>query len=134
MQNEECRMKNEGDRGIKADFLQVRTRKFALAVIRLCDSLPKGRTADVIAKQLIRCGSSVGANYRAACRGRSKPDFVSKLGIVLEEIDESVYWLDLLVEANLVTKERGEAAIQEAEEIVAMVVASLKTAKASLKQ
>lgn len=116
------------------DFLQVRTRKFALAIIRLCETLPKGRTSDIIAKQLIRCGSSVGANYRAACRGRSKPDFISKLGIVLEEIDESIYWLDLLVEANLITKEKGEAAIKEADEIIAMVVASLKTAKASLKR
>lgn len=117
-----------------SDFLQVRTRKFALAIIRLCEALPRGKTSDIIAKQLIRCGCSVGANYRAACRGRSKPDFISKLGIVLEEIDESVYWLGLLLEANLITKDKGDAAIKEADEIIAMVVTSMKTAKANLKR
>ncbi len=111
------------------DFLKIRTKKFALATIRLCEGLPKGRTADIISKQLIRCSTSVGANYRSACRGRSKPDWISKLGIVNEEIDEALYWIELLVESGILSKEKGEAASKEAEEILSMIVASIKTSK-----
>jgi four helix bundle protein len=111
--------------------LLPRTRRFALAIIRLCEGLPKGQAAGVISKQLIRCGTSVGANYRAACHGKSKPDFIAKMGIVEEEIDESIYWIDLLIEAKLLSEERGTTAKQEAAEILAMVVASIKTARTS---
>jgi len=111
--------------------LKTRTKKFALATIRLCEGLAHGRTAGIIAKQLIRCGCSVGANYRAACAAKSKPDFVAKLEIVHEEVDESIYWVELLIESNLITAEKGEAAIKEATEILAMVVASIKTSKSN---
>ncbi|MBM3329145.1 MAG: four helix bundle protein [Calditrichaeota bacterium] len=111
--------------------LRTRTKRFALATIRLCESLPKGRTADILARQLIRSACSVGANYRAADCARSKADFVSKLGIVHEECDESVYWFELLVESGILAKDKGEAAIHEATEIVAIIVSSIKTAKDS---
>ena len=110
-----------------------RTRKFALAIIKLSESLPKGKTAGIIGRQLIRCGTSVGANYRAACRGKSKRDFIAKMGIVEEEIDESTYWLDLLVETKLITPEKGNTAIKEAEGILSMVIASIKTARGGVR-
>lgn len=109
--------------------LRERTRAFALRVIRLCESLTKSRTSDIIAKQLLRCGTSVGANYRAACRARSTPDFVAKMGIVEEECDESVYWMELLIEADLMERKRLEPLITEANEILSIVIASIKTAR-----
>ena len=115
------------------DFLKIRTKKFALAIIRLCEALPKGKTAEIISRQLIRCSCSVGANYRAACRGKSKPDWIAKLGIVNEEIDEALYWIELLVESGILPKEKGQAASTEAEEITSMIVASIKTSKQNLK-
>jgi len=78
--------------------LKIRTRAFALRVIRLAQSLPDSPTARVIRNQILRCGSSVGANYRAACRAKSKPDFVSKMGTVEEEADETIYWMELLLD------------------------------------
>jgi four helix bundle protein len=104
-----------------------RTRKFGLAVIRLVETLPRSRTADVIGRQLLRCGTSVGANYRAACRGRSISDVISKLGVVEEEADESIYWLDLLVDSHVVSSEQVSSLREEADELVAMTVASIKT-------
>jgi four helix bundle protein len=95
----------------------------------MCEGLSKSRTADIIARQLIRSSCSVGANYRAACVAKSKLDFIAKLGIVHEEIDELVYWLELLVESKIILSEQGEAAIKEAAEILSIIVASLKTAK-----
>jgi four helix bundle protein len=113
------------------DALRARTKKFALATIRLCESLPKNKTADVISRQLIRCACSVGANYRAACVAKSKPDFIAKLEIVHEEIDECSYWLELLVESGILTSEKGEAASKEAAEILSIVISSIKTAKSN---
>ncbi len=81
--------------------MKQRTRSLALRIIHLVESLPSTRTADVIGKQLLRCGTSVGANYRAACRGRSKADFVAKMGIVEEEADEIIYWIELLIDRGL---------------------------------
>jgi len=86
--------------------LKQRTKKFALRIIRLVEALPKGRTADVIGRQLLRSGTSVGANYRSACRAKSTADFVSKMGIVEEEADESLFWMELLVEAELMDEQR----------------------------
>ncbi len=83
-----------------ADEMKKRTKAFALRVVRLVEVLPATRTADVIGKQLLRCGTSVGANYRAACRARSQADFISKMGIVEEEADETIYWIELLVESG----------------------------------
>lgn len=109
--------------------LRLRTKKFALRVIRLFQSLPKTTEAQVLGKQLLRCGTSVAANYRAACRARSKAEFIARLGIVAEEADESVLWLELLEEANILKHERLEDIMKEAKELVAIFSTSLKTAK-----
>jgi len=111
------------------DELKKRTQQFALRVIRLVESLPKTRTAIVIGNQLLNCATSVGANYRAACRGRSKVDFISKLGIVEEEADESAYWLEMLVAAKVVESNAVEELLKEANELTAIIAASRKTAK-----
>lgn len=112
-------------------ILRVRTKQFALRVIRLVNSLPNCRTANVIGNQLLRSATSVGANYRAAQRARSNAEFRAKLGIVEEEADESEYWIELLVESGLVKKALVEDLLREANEIVAMVVASIRTARTS---
>ena len=104
-----------------------RTKKLALNVIQLVEKLPPGRTTNVISRQLVRSATSVGANYRAACRGKSKADVISKLSIVEEEADESVYWLELLIESDNVPEERVRELLNESNEIVAMTVASIKT-------
>lgn len=109
--------------------LQQRTKRFALAILRLTETLPTGRAASVLGRQLLRAATSVGANYRAACRARSRADFVAKMGIVEEEADESCYWLELLREAQLVPAEAAERLLQEAQELVAIAVASIKTAR-----
>ena len=114
---------------MRNENLKDRTKKFALRVILLTEALPKGRTADVIGKRLLRSGTSVGANYRAACRARSVADFIAKMGIVEEETDESIYWMELLVETGLMNKERLEELMKEANEILAIVVTSIKTTK-----
>lgn len=111
--------------------LKLRTKQFALRVIRLVESLPTGRTADVIGRQLLRAGTSVGANYRSACRARSSADFRSKMGIVEEEADESAYWMELLIEAGLMKPKRLEKLLQEANELTAIIVASIKTSRRS---
>jgi four helix bundle protein len=104
-----------------------RTRALGLRVIRVVKSLPRERTADVIAYQLLRAGTSVGANYRAACRGRSPADVLSKLAIVEEEADEAIYWLEMLIDAQLMPARRLHSLIKESNEILAMTVASIKT-------
>jgi len=108
--------------------LKGRTKRFALRAIRLVKALPRCAEADVIGKQLLRCACSVGANYRAACRGRSKAEFIAKLGIVEEEADESAFWLELIVESGLMKPNRVKALRQEAEELVAIICASRKSA------
>jgi len=109
--------------------LLERTKKFALRVIMLVDRLPRSQAAFVMGKQLLRCATSVGANYRAACRGRSPAEFRAKLGIVEEEADESVYWLELLAESGIVKAELLMDLKAEADEITAMVVASIRASK-----
>lgn len=111
--------------------LKKRTRQFALRVIRLCESLSAGRTADVIVRQLVRCGTSVGANYRSATRAKSPADFVAKLGIVEEECDECIYWMELLVEARLVEDRLLADLKEEAHQLLAIIVSSIKTARTS---
>ncbi len=111
------------------DNLKDRTKKFALRVIRLVESLPKGRTSDVIGRQLLRSATSVAANYRAACRARSTADFVAKMGVVEEEADESIFWMELLIEVSIVEKRLLADLIKEADELLAIVVSSIKTAK-----
>jgi four helix bundle protein len=108
-----------------------RTKAYGLRVIRLVESLPSGQTSAVIGRQLIRCGTSVGANYRAASRARSKPDFIAKMGIIEEECDESLYWMEMLAEAGLVDLARMAELMGEGAEILSMVVASIRTARAN---
>ncbi|MFH1908627.1 MAG: four helix bundle protein [Chloroflexota bacterium] len=109
--------------------LKRRMKQFALRVVQLVEALPRGRTADVLGRQLLRSGTSVGANYRAACRAKSTADFIAKMGIVEEESDESVYWMELLVEAGIVKAEQLESLMKEGNEILAIIVASINTAK-----
>ncbi len=109
--------------------MKARTRAFALRIIRLAESLPDTPTARVIRNQMLRCGPSVGANYRAACRAKSKPDFVSKLGTVEEEADESIYWMELLIDAEIVKRSRIADLLDEADQILSIVITSIKTAK-----
>jgi four helix bundle protein len=114
---------------MNAEEFKSRIKTYALRIIRLVEALPKTRTSEVIGKQLLRSATSVGANYRAACRARSQADFVAKMGIVEEECDESVYWMELLVESDQIKKSLVEELLCEANEILSMVVASLKTAR-----
>src|ERR1043165_2286417 len=107
--------------------LKPRTHEFALRVIRLVDSLPQTRSAQHIGGQLLRCGTSVGANYRAACRARSPAEFRAKMGIVLEEADESCFWMEMLTDSGIVKASRLENLQKEGNEIVAIAVASLNT-------
>jgi four helix bundle protein len=109
------------------EVFKTRTKKLALQAIELVETLPKGKTADVIGRQLLRSATSVGANYRAACRGKSTADVLAKLAIVEEEADETVYWLELLVEAEILPESRVTPLLKESNEIVAMTVASIKT-------
>ena len=114
----------------KDDF-KLRTRQFAVRAIKLVEALPQGRSADVIARQLLRSATSVGANCRAACRARSTAEFLSKMGIVEEEADECVYWLELIADSELLPVTRLQEILDEAKQIVAMTVASIKTARKS---
>ena len=114
---------------MKHDNLKDRTKQFALRVIRLVESPPKGRTSDVIGKQLLRSGTSVAANYRAACRARSTADFISKMRVVEEETDESIFWMEILVDANIRGKKLLSDLMNEADELLAIFVASIKTAR-----
>src|SRR5688572_9715289 len=104
--------------------LKQRTKQFALRVLRLVGALPKTVEGRAIAGQLVRSGTSVGANYRAACRARSKPEFIAKLGTVEEEADESAYWMELIIDAGLLKKQRVNSLWQEACELTAIMAAS----------
>jgi len=109
--------------------LKSRTKGFALRIIKLVDAMPRGLAGQIIGRQLLRAATSVGANYRAACRAQSRAEFASKLSIVVEEADESLYWLELLKESGLIKPECLEQIMKEADEILAIVVASRKTVK-----
>ena len=114
---------------MKDDELRKRTKAFALRVIKLAEALPDNPIGRVIRGQLLRSGTSVGANYRAAKRAKSNADFISKMGTVEEEADESMYWMELIVEAGLMKEELLSDLYREADEILSMVVASIKTAR-----
>ncbi|MBK6710506.1 MAG: four helix bundle protein [Candidatus Promineifilaceae bacterium] len=113
--------------------MQERTKNFALRVIRLINTLPDTPTTRVIGNQLLRSATSVGANYRAACRAKSDADFLYKLSIVEEEADESLYWLELILEAEIVREPLLQPLLQEANELVAITVATIKTLKQNKK-
>ena len=112
--------------------LKERTRHFALRVMKLVDAIPNSVSGRAIANQLVRAGTSVGANYRFACRGRSKAEFCSKLGTVVEEADECCFWLELIMDASLLSRKLVEPLYQEANELTAIFVASIRTAKSAI--
>ncbi len=109
--------------------LRERTKNFALRVIRLYRALPKSAEAQVIGKQLLRCRTAVAANYRAVCRARSRAEFIARLGIVVEEADETMFWLEMLVDSGIVTRERLRPLCSEARELTALFTASQHTAR-----
>jgi four helix bundle protein len=109
--------------------LRQRTKDFAKRVIKLIEALPKNTTTNVIGRQLLRSSTSVGANYRAVCRAKSRADFIAKLCIVEEECDETLYWLEMLVETNHIKLALVSELMKEGEEILAIIVASAKTAR-----
>lgn len=111
------------------DGMKRRTMLFALNIIQLAESLSKGQTSKVIARQLLRSGASVGANYRAACRAKSPKDFISKMGTVEEELDESMYWMELLVESGILKSDKINILMKESDELLAITVSSIKTAR-----
>lgn len=114
---------------MKGDELKERTKKFTLRIMKLVDALPNTVAGRVIANQIMRSGSSFGANYRAACRARSNAEFISKLGTVLGKSDETEFWLDLIMEGELIPMNKVEPLKKEAEEITAIMAASRKTAQ-----
>ena len=109
--------------------LKKRTKAFAIAIIKMTETLPKKTSAFVLAKQIIRSSTSIGANYRAALRGRSRAEFIAKLGIVEEEADETMYWLELIVGTELLDKETIAPLWREANELTAIFTSMGKTAK-----
>jgi len=109
--------------------LRRRTKAFALRVIRLYRALPRSAEAQILGKQLLRSATSVGANYRAVCRARSRPEFIARLGVVAEEADETVFWLELLMEAGIMSARRLEGLLKEARELTAIFSASAQTAR-----
>jgi len=113
--------------------LKKRTKLFGLRVISLVASLPKGKVEDTIARQLVRAGTSVGANYRSACRARSRAEFASKVAIAEEEADEAGYWLEMIVESKLMPHARLASLLNEANELTAILAASAKTARTNRK-
>jgi four helix bundle protein len=114
---------------MKNEDLKQRTKAFALEIIKLVESLPRTRTADVLGRQLLRSGTSVAANYRAAARAKSPADFICKMGIVEEEADESSLWLKLLTEAETLPQDKVALHLSEARQLTAIAVASINTAR-----
>ena len=113
--------------------LKERTKSFALKIIKVVEMLPKGRTTDILGRQLLGAGTSVGANYRAACRAKSTADFIAKMGVVEEETDETIYWMELLVESGIVQIDTVKTLMNEADELLAITVSSIKTARRNKK-
>jgi four helix bundle protein len=113
----------------RADELKQRTKTFGLHVMQLVETLPRTRMGEVLGRQLLRCATSVGANYRAACRARSAADFISKIGVTEEEADESAYWLEMLLEGMEVDRRSIAPLLDEARALTAIFTASGRTAK-----
>ena len=118
---------------MNTDFMEQvpeeRTKQFVLSIINLVDALPKKTSATAIGRQIIRSGTSIGADYRAACRGRSKAEFISKPGIVAEEADETCFRLELIIENTLLPETKVLPPLKEADELTAICVASIKTSQ-----
>jgi len=113
----------------QAEQLRIRTKAFAVRIVKVADALPRGAAGFVLAKQLIGSGTSAAANYRAACKARSKAEFIAKLSIVVEEMDETLFWLELIAELGLVKPKRLAAITDEANQLTAIFVASRKTSR-----
>ena len=113
----------------KATELKARTKAFAIRIVNLFRALPRSSDAQTLGKQILRSGTSVAANYRAVCRARSKAEFISKMGSVVEEADETVFWLELLGETGIVKVSRTRDLLREANELLAIFAASLRTSK-----
>jgi four helix bundle protein len=122
------------DAVMSTDDFRKRTFRFGIRIVRLVKTLSKDDVARVIGNQLLRSGTAVGANYRAAARARSRADFIAKMGIVEEECDEALYWLEMFVELRLIDADRSNELQAEGNEILAIVVASIRTARANAKQ
>jgi four helix bundle protein len=118
---------------MKPDDLKERTKRFALRVLKLVAALPNNLSGKTIGGQFVRSGTSVGANYRAACRARSKPEFIAKIGIVEEEADESAFWMELIIEGELLGKPLVQSLLEEANELARIMASSRKSASESLK-
>lgn len=114
--------------------MKVRTKRFSLMVIDLAEKLPNSNVIRSIAIQIVRSGTSVGANYRAVCRARSDKEFISKMNIVLEEADETLFWLEIIKEKMWIAKEELETLLKEANELTAIFVSSLKTVNKRINQ
>jgi four helix bundle protein len=127
MSNSEFGMRNA--EAVTNPDLKRRTKAFALRILKLVDALPKTTAGRALASQIVRSGTSVAANYRAACRARSTADFIAKMGIVEEEADETLFWLELLEESELVSATKLAAIKQEANELIAITIASIKTTR-----
>lgn len=109
--------------------VRERTKQFAIRIVRLFRSLPKSDDARTIGRQLLRSGTSVAANYRAVCRARSKAEFVAKIGVVVEEADETVFWLELLIDTGIIAQAKLNNLLKEANELLSIFAASQKTAR-----
>ena len=118
----------ESERILLTADLKARTKKFALRVMKLVDALPPTIQGRAIANQIIRSATSVAANYRAACRARSRAEFIAKIGVVEEEADETAFWLELIIDSALLTQTRVRPLLTEAGELVAIMAASRKSA------
>ncbi|MFN2509395.1 MAG: four helix bundle protein [Chthoniobacterales bacterium] len=114
---------------MNSDQLKQRTKEFALRIMRLVDALPTGPKGRALASQLVRSGTSVAANYRAACRGRSRAEFIAKIGVVEEEADETALWLELIIEDRLLKRDKVQPLLDEANELVAIMAATYKSAQ-----
>ena len=112
--------------------LKERTKEFALRIIKMYSSLPKSTEAKVLGTQVLRSGTSVGANYREASRGKSKAEFVAKMGDCLKELEETMYWFDLLIEGNILPKNKLSGLLQESKELTAIFVTIIKNTKKNL--
>lgn len=114
---------------MKTEDLKARTKRFALRVIKMTEQLPRTMAADVLGRQVLRSATSVAANYRAACRGKSRADFISKMGTVEEEADESALWIEMIGEADILAAAKLDSLHREAEELTAIAVSSIRTAR-----
>ena len=115
----------------RTDALKTRTKDFAIRIFRLVDALPKSVQGRAVLNQIIRSGTSMAANYRAACRARSRAEFIAKIGVVEEEVDETLFWLELIIETGLLPLTKLKPLLREGDEIVSIMVASLKSAIAN---